>query len=101
MEEGTGIAQVIRVTKHPIVEIAEGVEVGGYTVDARMEGPADKYSRDFFLVKISKPLKFANLHHEKGSQMEHGEFSFNCGEELMVGDKLEVLIFASVPENSP
>jgi hypothetical protein len=101
MEEGAGIAQVIRVTRYPILEIAEVVEVGGYTVFARMVGPADKYSHDFFLVKISKPLKVANLHHEKGSPVEHGEFSFNCGEELRVGDRLEVLISAPAPENSP
>ena len=101
MEEGTGIAQVIRVTKDPIVEIAEGVEVGGYTVYARMEGPVDRYSHDVLLVKISKPLKAANLHHERGSPIEQGEFSFNCGEALRVGDKLEVLIFAPAPENSP
>jgi hypothetical protein len=30
MEKCAGIAEVIRVTKHPVVEIAEGVEVGGY-----------------------------------------------------------------------
>jgi hypothetical protein len=101
MEEATGIAQVIRVTKYPIVEIAEGVEVGGYIVYARMDGPLDKYSHDFLMVKISKPMKVANLHHEKGSPMEHGEVSFNCGEELRVGDKLEVLIFARAQENSP
>lgn len=94
MEECTGIAEVIRVTKHPVVEIAEGVEVGGYTVQARMYAPPDKYSHDSFLVKITKPC----LQHEKGSQMEHGEFSFESGEELKIGDKLEILISPS-PEN--
>jgi hypothetical protein len=93
MEVGTGVAQVIRVTKHPVVEIAEGVEVGGYTVYAKIYAPVDKYSHDFFLVKISKPSECANLHHAKGSLMEHGEFSFECGQELKVGNKLEVLIF--------
>jgi hypothetical protein len=32
MEECAGIAEVIRVTKHPVIEIAEGVEVGGSTI---------------------------------------------------------------------
>jgi hypothetical protein len=88
MEEGTGIAEVIRVTKKPVVEIAEGVEVGGYIVHARMSVPADEYSHGIFMVKILKP----ELQHARGTQMEHGEFSFNSGEELKVGDKLEILI---------
>jgi hypothetical protein len=89
MEEGTGLAEVIRVTKQPVVEIAEGVEVGGCTVHARMYAPADKYSEGSFMVKIAKP----QLQHAQSSQMEHGKFSFNSGEELKVGDKLEILIF--------
>ena len=42
MEECAGIAEVIRVTKHPVIEIAEGVEVGGSTIPARMYATADK-----------------------------------------------------------
>ena len=99
MEEGTGIAEVIRVTKHPIVEIAEGVEVGGYTVYARMYAPAQRYSRGVFRVKISKPSIFSTIQHEHGSQMEHGEFSFDSGEELKVGDKLEILISPNAAED--
>jgi hypothetical protein len=99
MEEGTGIAEVIRVTKHPIVEIAEGVEVGGYTVRARMCAPAHRYTKEIFLVKISKPSAFSTIRHEHGSPMEHGEFSFDSGEELKVGDKLEILISPALPED--
>jgi hypothetical protein len=99
MEEGTGIAEVIRVIKHPIVEIAEGVEVGGYTVRARMCPPAQTYLKEIFLVKISKPSAFSTVQHEHGSQMEHGEFSFDSGEELKVGDKLEILISPALPED--
>ncbi|MBV9106963.1 MAG: hypothetical protein JO066_08215 [Verrucomicrobia bacterium] len=91
MEEGTGVAEVISVTKQPVVEIAEGVEVGGYTVRARIYAPTDKYSDGSFTVKIAKP----QLQHAQGSQMEHGEFSFNSGEELKVGDKLGILIFST------
>jgi hypothetical protein len=93
MEECAGIAEVIRVTKHPIVEIAEGVEVGGSTVHARMFAPADKYSHGLFLVKILKPPEFASLHHQNGLRMENGEFSFDSGEEPEVGEKLGILIF--------
>jgi hypothetical protein len=99
MEEGTGIAEVTKVTKHPIVEIAEGVEVGGYTVRAKMCTPAHRYSTEVFLVKISKPSAFSTVQHEHGSQMEHGEFSFDSGEELKVGDKLEILISPVLPND--
>jgi hypothetical protein len=71
--ECAGIAEVLRVTKHPAVEIAEGVEVGGSTIHARMCAPADKYSSGLFLVKISKPSELASLQHEKGLRMENGE----------------------------
>jgi len=99
MEEGTGIAEVIRVTRQPVVEIAEGVEVGGYTIHARMYAPAQKYSNGLFFVKISKPSAFSTVQHENGAQMEHGEFSFDSGEELNVGDKLEVLISPGASKN--
>jgi hypothetical protein len=101
MEEYAGIAEVIRVTKHPVVEIAEGVEVGGYTIRARMYAPADKYIHDLFLVKISKPSVFASFQHEKGFKLENGEFSFDSGAELKVGDKLEILICSAAPEDLP
>jgi hypothetical protein len=101
MEECAGIAEVIRVTKHPVVEIAEGVEVGGYTIHARMYAPADKCLRGLFLVKISKPFEFVSFQHEKGFKMENGEFSFDSGAELKVGDKLEILISPAAPENLP
>lgn len=101
MEDSTGIAEVIRVTRHPVVEIAEGVEVGGCTIHARICGPLDKYSHDTFRVKILKPSAFASLQHEKGSQMKHGQFSFESGEELKVGDKLEVLISPPASDNLP
>ena len=97
MAESTGIAEVIKVTKHPVVEIAEGVEVGGLTVRARMYAPADEFSNDVYLVKISNPY----LKHEQASQMEHGEFSFEAGAELKIGDKLEILISPAVPPNRP
>jgi hypothetical protein len=99
MQEGTAIAEVIRVTKHPVVEIAEGVQVGGCTVRARLFSP-DAYSKgSFIVVKITKPSVFISLQHEKGSLMEHGEFSFDAGEELKVGDKLDILISSAAAED--
>jgi hypothetical protein len=100
MEEATAIAKVIRVTKHPVVEIAEGVQVGGCTVRARVSTP-DTYSKgSFIVVKISKPSVFISLQHEKGSLMEHGEFSFDSGEELKIGDKLDILISSAAEDPS-
>jgi hypothetical protein len=101
MEESAGIAEVIRVTKHPVVEIAEGVEVGGYTILARMYAPGDEYLQDVFLVKISKPSESVSFQHAKGFKMENGEFSFDSGAELKAGDKLEILISPAAPENLP
>jgi hypothetical protein len=101
MEECAGIAEVIRVTKHPVVEIAEGVEVGGCTVHVRMYAPAAKYSHGLFLVKISKPSEFASLQCKRHLRMENGEFSFDSGEALKVGDKLEIFILSDGPENLP
>jgi hypothetical protein len=73
MEEGSGIAEVTGVTKHPVVEVAEGVEVGSYTVHAKMYVPAVKYSNDFYLVKIMEPKGLDYLQPERGWQMERGE----------------------------
>jgi hypothetical protein len=101
MEEAAGIAEVIRVTKHPVIEIAEGVEVGGYTIQARICPTAHQYSRGLFLVKVSKPSEIACQQRVRGSQMEHGEFSFDSGELLKVGDKLEILISLPAPEIRP
>jgi hypothetical protein len=100
MEECAGIAEVIRVTKHPVVEIAEGVEVGGCTVHARMDASADKYSHGFFFVKISKP-SCASLQYERSLRMENGEFSFDSGKELKVGEILEIFILDASPEKLP
>jgi hypothetical protein len=92
------IAEVVGVMKHPVVEIVEGVEAGGsFTIWAKLCAPVHKDSHDFFLVKISKPSEFASLQPEKGSQMEHGKFSFDSVRNLKIGDKLEVLISPASP----
>jgi hypothetical protein len=100
MKENDGIAEVIRVTKHPVVEIAEGVEVGGCTIHARMYAPPDQFSRGLFLVKISKPCEITSRQHASNLRMENGEFSFDSGEELKVGEKLEIFIVHAGPDTT-
>lgn len=97
MEEGSGIAEVTGVTKHPVVEVAEGVEVGGYTIRAKMYVPAVKYSNDFYLVKIMEPKGLDYLQPERGWQMERGEFAFDSVKELQVGDRLKISILPATP----
>jgi len=46
MEAGTGIAIVTGITKHPTVKVAEGVEIGSFTVRPDMQVPAHNYSKD-------------------------------------------------------
>ena len=99
MEENAEIAEVIRVANHPVVEIAEGVEVGGCTVYARINDPRQKYCHASFVVQILKPSGLSHLQREKGLRLERGQFSFDSGEELKVGDKLEILISPLPPEN--
>ena len=85
-----GIAEVVSVTRQPIVEVAEGVEAGGsYTIGARIYAPADMYSIGCFQVKISKPIDLAD---KIPSVMDHGRFTFHCERQLKVGDKLDICI---------
>ena len=85
-----GIAEVVSVTRQPIVEVAEGVEAGGsYTIGARIYAPADMYSIDCFQVKISKPIDLAD---KIPSVMDHGRFTFHSERQLKVGDKLDIYI---------
>src|ERR1700730_9119160 len=92
------IAEVVGVMKHPVVEIVEGVEAdGSFTIWNKRSAPVHKDSHDFFLVKISKPSEFASLQPEKGSQMEHGKFSFDSVRNLKVAETLEVLISLAFP----
>jgi hypothetical protein len=88
-----GIAQVVSVTRQPIVEVAEGVEAGGsYTIVARIlvariYPPADNYSKYCFQVKISKPIDLAD---KIPSAMDHGRFTFYSDRQLKVGDQLDI-----------
>jgi hypothetical protein len=85
-----GLAEVLSVTKQPIIEVAEGVEAGGsYAIEAKICAPADKYSNGFFRVKISKP---ADLAGKVPSLVNHGRFTFDSERELKAGDTLEISI---------
>ena len=85
-----GVAEVISVTKQPIVEVAEGVEAGGtYTIEAKIRLPADKYSNDTFRVKIFRP---ADLVEKIPTLVKHGRFTFDSERELKAGDILEISI---------
>ena len=54
MDEGTGIAEVIDVMKHPVVELAEGVEVGGSsTIRVKLRTGAARRARR---LKIKRSL---------------------------------------------
>jgi hypothetical protein len=59
------------VDKHPVVEVAEGVEVGGFTVYAKMYVPEHKYSTGLYLVRILEPVALQYLQYEQGSLMEN------------------------------
>ena len=82
------MAQVVSVTRQPIVEVAEGVEAGGsYTIVAGIYPPADNYSKYCFQVKISKPIDLAD---KRPSVMDHGRFTFYSDRQLKVGDQLDI-----------
>jgi hypothetical protein len=98
MEEAFGIAEVTGVTRHPVTEVAEGVEVGGYTIRARMYEPAVKYSNAFYLVKIVEPKGLDYSQPSRGWQMEQGEFAFDSVKELAVRDRLKISILPAASE---
>ncbi|HEV3210948.1 MAG TPA: hypothetical protein VGY91_11855 [Chthoniobacterales bacterium] len=93
MEESIGIAAVFSVEKHPVVEVAQGVQTGGYTIRAGMQAPARKYSDRLYLVKILEPKDLEYLESRHEWEMEHGVFSFGSVRELKVGTKLRIAIY--------
>jgi hypothetical protein len=64
---------VTRVTKHPVVEVAEGGQVGGFTIHAKMYVPANEYSTDLYLVKIIEPIGLQYLQPEEGYERAKDE----------------------------
>jgi hypothetical protein len=97
MDESPILAEVTKVTKHPVVEVAEGIQVGGFTVHAKMYVPAHKFSKDLYRVKILEPVALQYLQHEQGSWMEHGEFQFDSVDEVSVGTQLKISILLAEP----
>ncbi len=66
MKESTGIATVTKVLKQPVIRLAAGLEVSGFTVRAKMYAPAHKYSDDLFYVKVTNPVALARACCEMG-----------------------------------
>ena len=97
MEEAVGIAEVTGITRHPVTEVAEGVEVGGYTIRARICEPAVQYSNNFYLVKILEPKGLDYSQPARGWQMEHGDFAFDSVRELALRDRLKISILPVAP----
>jgi hypothetical protein len=92
-------AIVTRVVKLPVREVVEGVQVGGFAVNAKMYVPAHKYSSGLYLVKIEEPIALKYLQRERGSLMEHGEFQFDAVDYVAVGTRLKISIL-SATQNS-
>jgi hypothetical protein len=85
------IAVVTEVIKQPVVNV-EGLQIGGFTVRAKMNAPAHAFSNDIYKVKVLKPIELTGLQVDPGSIMEHGEFQFDSPKEPKIGDKLEISI---------
>jgi hypothetical protein len=92
MKESTGIATVTKVLKHPVVRLAGGLEVRGFTVRAKMYAPADKYSDDLFYVKVTSPRALGSRQPEQGTLMAYGEFELDAAKEVKIGDRLKISI---------
>jgi hypothetical protein len=86
------IAEVTQVTAHPIVEVSEGVEAGGFTVHAKMITPTEDFSMGLFYVRILEPVELRYHQPEQGLLMEDGKFSFDTADEVGVKDKLEISV---------
>jgi hypothetical protein len=95
--EITPEAIVTRVDKHPVVEVAQGVKVGGFTVYAKMYAPKRKYSTGLYLVRILEPYAVQYLQYEQGSLMEHGEFQFDSVDEISVGTRMKISLVPAMP----
>jgi hypothetical protein len=91
MKDITPEAIVTRVTTHPTYELAEGVEVSPVTVTAKMYVPAQKYLNDIYLVRVLKPGLDRDPP-KQGRVMEHGEFQFDAGLEIKIGDRFEISV---------
>jgi hypothetical protein len=85
-----GFAEVVSVSRRPIVELAEGIEAGGgYAIEAKIYEPTDKHSKESFRVKIFRPIDLAD---KVPSVVDHGRFTFFSDRALKAGDRLEISI---------
>jgi hypothetical protein len=85
-----GIAEVVSVSRRPIVEVAEGIEAGGgYAIEAKIYEPTGKHSKESFRVRIFKPIDLAD---KVPSVVDHGRFTFFSDRALKAGDRLEISV---------
>jgi hypothetical protein len=68
----------------------EDLTVTFYQVQARVL--ESQYGDDIYMVTVVKPKGVGDLIDEKGALMEHGKFSFDLTEEIVIGTELEIEI---------
>jgi hypothetical protein len=73
-------------------EVTPGIKITVYHVEARMLVPANKFSDDVYIVRITKPEGIGDLMDDEGTLMEHGRFSFDSTQEAPKDTELEVEI---------
>jgi hypothetical protein len=73
-------------------EVTPGIKITVYQVEARMLVPANKFSDDVYMVRITKPEGIGDLMDDEGTLMEHGRFSFDSTQEVPRDTELEVEI---------
>jgi hypothetical protein len=73
-------------------EVTPGIKITVYQVEARMLVPANKFSDDVYMVRITKPEGIGDLMDDEGTIMEHGRFSFDSTQEIPKETQLEVEI---------
>jgi hypothetical protein len=67
MQEDKTIAEVTQVTKHPVVEVSEGVKTGGFTVHAKIVPPAEKFSTGLAECGLFAATAMPHLRRQSGT----------------------------------
>ena len=78
-------------------EVTPGIKITVYRVEARMLVPANKFSDDIYMVRITKPEGMGDLMDDEGALMEHGRFPFDSTQEVPKDTELELEITEIAP----
>ena len=78
-------------------EVTPGIKITVYRVEARMLVPANKFSDDIYMVRITKPEGMGDLMDDEGALIEHGRFSFDSTQEVLKDTELELEITEIAP----